>query len=355
MHRHRRAYPSGRPEPLGGDRLRRGRRQGHPVRETVCPVSQGGRRHGRGLQSQRGEDRSRRPQHQPSGLPRGGKDDRGGEIGEVKSIHFFGGGGAELSGGGIQQFSLMRMFAGFAEVAWCIGWVDDDPWKDYDQGGSGYVRFVNGVEAFISRERDARGSGFQVNCDNGVFVSNADVLHMFRSPDGSSSWETMEEIDGLFPETNVIGKTSGHREQDGWLWPGDRNLASVSLFVDHLEQDLDPPGSGDNGRKVLEIAIGLRESHRRGHARPVPPRRQGPSHDPSLLAHELQEAPSWPRGVHAADGLSCGGRPREGVAAAFPVNYSKATKTHYALHSRSQLRTGEIQLGANVSCLTYGI
>ena len=189
-----------------------------------------------------------------------------GEIGEVKSIHFFGGGGTELSGGGIQQFSLMRMFAGFAEVAWCIGWVDDDPWKDYDQGGSGYVRFVNGVEAFISRERDARGSGFQVNCAKGVFVSNAEILHMYRSPDGSSSWETMEKIEGLFPETNVIGKTSGHREPDGWLWPGDRNLASVSVFVDHLEQDLDPPGSGDNGRKVLEIAIGLRESHRRGHA-----------------------------------------------------------------------------------------
>ena len=69
---------------------------------------------------------------------------------------------------------------------------------------------------------------------------------------------------------------SSHREPDGWLWPGDRNLASVSLFVDYLEQDLDPPGSGDNGRKVLEIAIGLRESHRRGPcARPVPPGRQG--------------------------------------------------------------------------------
>ena len=126
-----------------------------------------------------------------------------GEIGEVKSIHFYGGGGSELSGGGIQQFSLMRMFAGFAEVAWCIGWVDDDPWKDYDQGGSGYVRFVNGVEAFISREKDARGSGFQVNCTNGIFVSNSDVLRMFRSPDGGSSWETMEEIKGLFPETSV--------------------------------------------------------------------------------------------------------------------------------------------------------
>ena len=187
------------------------------------------------------------------------------EIGDVKSIHFYGGGGTELSGGGIQQFSLTRMFAGFAEVAWCIGWVDDDPWKDYDQGGSGYIRFANGVEAFFSREPDARGSGFDVNCSKGVLSSNSNILRMYRSPKEGSSRETMEEIEGLFPKTSVIGKTSSHREPDGWLWPGDRNLASVSLFVDHLQQDLDPPGSGDNGRKVLEIAIGLRESHRRGH------------------------------------------------------------------------------------------
>ena len=189
-----------------------------------------------------------------------------GDIGEIKSIHFYGGGGTELSGGGIQQFSLTRMFAGFAEVSWCIGWVDDDPWKDYDQGGSGYFRFVNGVEAWFSRERDARGSGFQVNCTGGMFVSNSDVLHMYKSPEGSSSLETMEEIEGLFPKTTVMGKTSNHREPDGWLWPGDRNLASVSLFIDNLERDLDPPGSGDNGRKVLEMAIGLRQSHRQGHA-----------------------------------------------------------------------------------------
>ena len=189
-----------------------------------------------------------------------------GDIGEIKSIHFYGGGGTELSGGGIQQFSLTRMFAGFAEVSWCIGWVDDDPWKDYDQGGSGYFRFVNEVEAWFSRERDARGSGFQVNCTGGMFVSNSDVLHMYKSPEGSSSLETMEEIEGLFPKTTVMGKTSNHREPDGWLWPGDRNLASVSLFIDNLERDLDPPGSGDNGRKVLEMAIGLRQSHRQGHA-----------------------------------------------------------------------------------------
>ena len=51
-----------------------------------------------------------------------------------------------MSGGGIQRYSLMRLFAGDADVEWVTGWVDDDPWSDDDQGGAGYVRFVNGIE-----------------------------------------------------------------------------------------------------------------------------------------------------------------------------------------------------------------
>ena len=36
-------------------------------------------------------------------------------------------------------------------------------------------------------------------------------------------------------------------------------------MIDSLEQNIEPRSNGDNGRKVLEIAIALRESHRRGH------------------------------------------------------------------------------------------
>ena len=66
------------PNPSGRDRLRGGGREGNPVREAVRAVAQGGRRDGRGLPLQRGEDRSGRPQHQSPCLPRGGQDDRGG-------------------------------------------------------------------------------------------------------------------------------------------------------------------------------------------------------------------------------------------------------------------------------------
>jgi len=196
-----------------------------------------------------------------------------GEIGDVLSIQYNDGSGTELSGGFIQRFSIIRMFANWAEIAWCIGWTTDDAWKDHDQGGAGYFRFVNGIEAFMSRDDDARGRGFVVNGTHGVLRNSNDVMRMYKSPaTGVSSWETLQEVTGVFPEGSIRGRegtTPGNRdiiyEPDGWQWPGNRQVGSVKVFVDYLEQGLDPPGSGDNGRKVLEMAIGIRESHRRGH------------------------------------------------------------------------------------------
>ena len=191
-----------------------------------------------------------------------------GEIGEVKSINFIGGSGTEMSGGGCQLFSLMRMFAGDADVAWVVGWVADDPESDHDQGVAGYLRFTNGIEAFMHREPDARGRGFEVSCSRGVFRSNNSFLSLWKA-DGDIdplAGGSLKKVEGVFPETSVYGRMSGDYDADGWRWPGDRNIASVQSIVDALEQDIEPRGSGDNGRKVLEIAIALRESHRRGHA-----------------------------------------------------------------------------------------
>ena len=191
-----------------------------------------------------------------------------GELGEVRSINFRGGSGTEMSGGGCQIFSLMRMFAGGGEVAWVIGWVADDPFSDHDQGVAGYVRFVNGVEAFIHREGDARGRGFEVACTEGVFRSDGLFVKIskLRGEEEIPTWEKLEKIEGVLPETNFYGRRHTDFDEDGWRWPGDRNVATVQVMVDALENDTDPFGSGDNGRRVLEIAIGLRESHRRGHA-----------------------------------------------------------------------------------------
>ncbi len=192
-----------------------------------------------------------------------------GELGEVESITFTGGSGSELSGGGCQQLSLMRLFADDADVAWAIGWVTEDPVSDHDQGGAGYLRFVNGIEAFMHRRPDARGSGFEVSCSRGVFRSNNGFVTLWKAEDSEDrpSWADLKPVHGVLPDSSVYGKRSSeHYDDDGWRWPGDRNVASVQSIVDALELNIEPRSSGDNGRKVLEMAIAIRESHRRGHA-----------------------------------------------------------------------------------------
>ena len=187
-----------------------------------------------------------------------------GELGAVKSISLLGGTGTEMSGGGCQRFTLMRHFAGCAEVAWMMGWVADDPLSDHDQGGAGYARFANGIEAFIYREQDARGRGYEVVCEGGVFRSDDNLAGLYRCVEGDGpSWDKLQKIEGVLPEGRIYGEPRGY-DEEGWKWPGDRNVASCKALIDALEQGGDPPGSGENGRKVLEMAIALRESHRQG-------------------------------------------------------------------------------------------
>lgn len=187
-----------------------------------------------------------------------------GELGAVKSITVLGGPGTEMSGGGCQRFTLMRHFAGCAEVAWVLGWVSDDPLSDHDQGGAGYVRFANGIEAFIHQQKDARGRGYEVACEGGVFRSDDNLAGLYRYVEGDgASWDKLEKIEGVLPEGRIYGEARDY-DADGWKWPGDRNVASCKALIDALERGEDPPGSGDNGRKVLEMAIALRESHRQG-------------------------------------------------------------------------------------------
>lgn len=189
-----------------------------------------------------------------------------GELGAVRSITLLGGPGSEMSGGGCQRFTLMRHFAGCADVAWAQGWVSDDPLSDHDQGGAGYVRFVNGVESFIYRDSDARGRGYEVACEGGVFRCDDNLAGLFRytEADGdTASWDRLQRIEGVLPEGPIYGRRRDH-DENGWQWPGDRNVNSCKAIIDALERGDDPPNSGINAVKVLELAIALRESHRQG-------------------------------------------------------------------------------------------
>jgi len=58
---------------------------------------------------------------------------------------------------------------------------------------------------------------------------------------------------------------SGPKRQAPPLWLNAESGAELMITRrDAIENDREPSGSGENSQKCLEIAIGLRESHRRG-------------------------------------------------------------------------------------------
>jgi predicted dehydrogenase len=190
-----------------------------------------------------------------------------GEIGELRSINILQGAGTQLSGGGCQTFSLIRLYASDAEVEWITGWVVDDPWSEYDQGGSGYIRFVNGIEAFLHRSSTAR-YGFELLCERGIIYCDGSFLHLSKADDGDPhpTWISLEKVDGAFSKTESLHHEFGMIDEEGWEHPGGRQLSTAQSMIDALEKDIEPRSNGDNGRRVLEMGIAIRESHRRGHA-----------------------------------------------------------------------------------------
>ena len=177
-----------------------------------------------------------------------------GELGQVQSINLYQSTN-EISGGGCQGLSVLRLFADDAEVEWVTGWCGGDPWDDEDQNMGGLVKFANGVEAFI-HSKPTLLDGIEVLCSKGVYRTSWSGGHLWR---GEARGQLVEDKDF----TEEFGT-------EGWMEPsGTRQRAGIQSIVESLDQNIEPRCSGANMRKVLEIAIGLRQSHRNNFA-PIP-------------------------------------------------------------------------------------
>ena len=104
-------------------------------------------------------------------------------------------------------------------------------------------------------------------CERGVFFSDGALLQMYKTRDGVERplFSNLEKVEGIFSETSVLHEGFGKMDEQGWEFGGPRQHATIQSIVESLQLDIEPRSNGDNGRKVLEIAIALRESHRRGH------------------------------------------------------------------------------------------
>ncbi len=186
-----------------------------------------------------------------------------GDLGEVKSIHLFQS-TDEISGGGCQGLSVIRMFAWDAEVDWLTGWVSDDPFSEHDQAMGGMVRFKNGIDAYVDFQPVGK-KGIEINCTKGYLFADWWSFRLWKTKDGKipRRFDEMHEVTGLFGPG--LEDDRG-RDAQGRLLPGNRQMDSIQSIVDSLELGIEPRCSGENMRKVLEITLALRESARRNHA-----------------------------------------------------------------------------------------
>ena len=129
----------------------------------------------------------------------------------------------------------------------------------------GVIHFSSGITCFCHNEKVAK-RGVEVTGTEGSF--RTDLYTWFEL-------ETLEEGSTKLV-TSWAGEPSvsfGHERDDapngidaeGWQTIASRQTDSIAGVVDAVEGTIEEPRcTGDNLRKVLEIAIGFRESARRG-------------------------------------------------------------------------------------------
>ncbi|MDE2698198.1 MAG: Gfo/Idh/MocA family oxidoreductase [Gemmatimonadetes bacterium] len=152
--------------------------------------------------------------------------------------------GWRLSRGHSHTLALFRLFAG-APARWVFGNMnsDEEARGDSDLSGTGMIRYENGIRGFLS-------TGGWLNID---FVGSDGWISARNEHADFEMWtrhhETREPIRRQFPNPKR---------------PRSSQQAAIEGLVENLNEGTEPLCPGEFGREALEIAIALRESHRRG-------------------------------------------------------------------------------------------
>jgi predicted dehydrogenase len=184
-----------------------------------------------------------------------------GELGQMRQVTAYGAG--NLSHMGVHLIGAMCLLAGGPapegqRVRWVVGEVESDAKaaSEDDLAGSGYLTFENGARGFFRMlpsgvatwELDAIGETGKVH------IRNLNGGYEFEL------WRTAQAVTGASP-TPV--RHIFPRPQRIWS----AGVGQVKDIVACLEMGKTPNCPGEMGRHLLEIAIAIRESHRRGNTR----------------------------------------------------------------------------------------
>ncbi|MBI2302326.1 MAG: Gfo/Idh/MocA family oxidoreductase [Armatimonadetes bacterium] len=154
-----------------------------------------------------------------------------------------------LSHNGSHLIDIVRYHAGNADVQWVYGEMmsDEAAATDDDQPGNGYLHFANGVTGIV------RG---MPSGPVGVEIDVLGSAGRIRGVGNGLDWEVYkpgdDRLSGMarypFPRTQHILAPNVHAAYD---------------ILRCIEHGGDPACSGKDGRAALEVAIAIRESHRR--------------------------------------------------------------------------------------------
>ena len=170
-----------------------------------------------------------------------------GEIGEPLQITTY----AEcyLSHNGSHAIDTIRYLVG-GHVEWVFGEMcsDEAAAADEDQAGSGYLAFDNGARGLFR----STSSGPAADWEFDVLGTEGRLRGMFNGGEWEQ-WTTTEN-----------GNPARVRFTGSSPWVQGMGLTIVDDLLTAVENDGKPRCSGEDAREALEIAIAMRESHRRG-------------------------------------------------------------------------------------------
>ncbi len=173
-----------------------------------------------------------------------------GEIGDVLQVTVYAQCG--LSHNGSHAIDVLRYMAG-GNVEWVFGEMESDEAAagETDLQGNGYLVFDNGVRAYL-RSTSCGAAPWEVDVIGTTgrirSVNNAETFELIRMVPGGRRGRGVP-AQCPFP---IPVRMQG------------MGLTIVEDLINAIENGTSPKCSGEDGRAALEVAVALRESHRRG-------------------------------------------------------------------------------------------
>jgi predicted dehydrogenase len=184
---------------------------------------------------------------------------RSGQYGRISAaaVHGFGG---EISGGGCQHISVMRLFTG-AEVSEVTAWggPPEALAREDDQGLSINAKFrlTNGLDCLVFSDRKVR-DGVEIWSQDHLVHWNWDAPRVYRSVPAGGARKEIEAGYTPFPWRHILDKPP-LRAGDGYL------VSTIRSFVDAVHtQSSSLFVRGHDLRQALEVAIACKLSAQLG-------------------------------------------------------------------------------------------